>query len=168
MNGSHKPNQCISNSTLDSIAHSSIRARQDFLICNIYGTTQAARLYHTGLSNHLTSHGYKPTDADQCLFYKTSHHDLIFIAIKMDEVLSVASITELQDELYATLTAKYKIKRLGFPTKYLKWHMKRLKDGTIHISQLTVAGTILKKLECSPPTQTHSAPSQGRFQLDTR
>ena len=30
----------------------------------IYGTPQAARIYHNGLSKHLNSHGYKPTQAD--------------------------------------------------------------------------------------------------------
>ena len=38
-------------------------------IGNMYGTPQAARIYHNGLK-HLTSHGYRPTEADPCLVLK--------------------------------------------------------------------------------------------------
>ena len=115
------------------------------LMRNIYGTPQAARIYHNGLSKLLTSHGYKPTQADPCLYYKQSEQGLILVAINMDELRSAASFQTLLDEIHAVLTAKYKIKRLGFPEKYLKRHVKRLHNGAIHISQPTVARTILTK-----------------------
>lgn len=52
-----------------------------------------------------------------------------------------------------TPPSKYKMKRLGFPEKFLTWHMQRSKDGSIHISRPTVARKILTKtgmLSCEP------------------
>lgn len=77
--------------------------KEGLLIRNIYGTPQALPIYHTGLSNSPTSHGFKPTEADICIFFEKSHQDLILIAINIDEFLSVASIAGLQDKLHATL-----------------------------------------------------------------
>ena len=142
-----KPVYIKQHSRFDGTFKQPCKAR--ILIRNIYRIPQAARLYHNGLSNRLTSHGHKPTEADPCLLYKTSPQDRILIAINMGDFLSVVSIPEPQYELHATLRTKYKIKRLEFPSKYLKWHMKGLKDGSIHISQPTVDKMILTKLECS-------------------
>ena len=83
--------------------------------CTVYGTPQAARIYQNGIFKHLTSHGYQPTEADPCLFFKTSNNGTIQVAVNMDDFLSVASTQSMQDNLHATLTAKYKIERLGFP-----------------------------------------------------
>ena len=115
------------------------------LIRNIYGTSQAARIYHNGLFKNLTSHGYRPTEADPCLLFKKSHKGTILVALNMDDFLSVASTQLMYDDLHTTLTAKYKIKRLGFPAQYLKWHIPRLPHGSIHISQPQVATAILTK-----------------------
>ena len=115
------------------------------LIRNIYGTPQAARIYHKGLLKHLTSHGYRPTDADPCLVFKNSHKGTILVAINMDDFLSVGSTQSIHDDLHTTFTAKYKIKGLDFPAQYLKWHIQRLPHGSRHISQPQIATAILTR-----------------------
>ena len=63
----------------------------------------------------------------------------------MDEFLSVSSTQLVHEDLQTTLTAKYKIKRLGFPAQYLKWHRQRPPHGSIHILHPQVATAILTK-----------------------
>ena len=86
---------------------------------NLYGTPAAAKIYSRELHRHLRRHGYKQMKADTSLFIKKTRKGIILVGISMDDFLPTASNTAMIDDLYKTLQQKYKVKRLGRPTKYL-------------------------------------------------
>eukprot|EP00178_Gracilaria_changii_P019099 TRINITY_DN55565_c0_g1_i1.p2 TRINITY_DN55565_c0_g1~~TRINITY_DN55565_c0_g1_i1.p2 ORF type:complete len:242 (-),score=20.73 TRINITY_DN55565_c0_g1_i1:923-1648(-) len=92
------------------------------LIGNLYGTPSAAFLYSRGLYDHLTSHGYTPLKSDPNMFFQKSGPAFIIIGITTDDFLAAASHSTLLGALSEILNAKYTVKRLGQPTKYIGWN----------------------------------------------
>ena len=99
----------------------------------LYGTRSGGYLYIDGLFKFLRSHQDNQSDHDPCLFYKNIKEKIILTAISTDEFLVVAISTDLVDDFYSTLSQKYKVKRLGFPTNYLGSNVTRTPNGGIHI-----------------------------------
>ena len=97
---------------------------------NLYATPAAANIYSTNLHRHLEKNGYKQARSDMSLFYKHKGQDTILIGISMDDFLPIATDPTLIDDLYRVLKRKYKVKRMGKPTKYLNWTIRYTKEGT--------------------------------------
>lgn len=79
------------------------------------------------------------------------------IAVSMDDFLATATQKEMNDDFYNVLSEKYKVKRLGQPTKYLNWSIQYTTNG-IHVSQKRHEQQVAKYLnmeEASPQTTTY-------------
>lgn len=57
------------------------------------------------------------------------------MVIAVDDFLAAASTPAAMDELYHFLSKKYRVKRLGRPTRYLGWYFHYDHNGDIGLSQ---------------------------------
>lgn len=111
---------------------------------NLYCNRQAGRILSDGARNFLASLGYTQLKSDLCTYTKITADTQAIIATTINDFLICATHTDLISDLYNKLKAKYTIKRLGYPTKYLNWKICRNKYG-IHISQPHVIDSIISK-----------------------
>ena len=111
----------------------------------MYGTPAAAHIYTTELHAHLKKHGYTQMRSDLSLFTGKAGKHMLIVAISMDDFLPCATDKKLIDELYNTLSMKYKVKRMGRPTSYHNWKIQYDHKG-IHISQPTHIDSVVELL----------------------
>lgn len=110
---------------------------------NLYGSKPACNIYHQGLDKHLQAHGYYPTEADPCLYTKTTSSGCVLIAVTIDDFLVTAPAQSDIDQFATVLRIKYTVKDLRTPTRYLGWSITRKGTGPIHISQPSLITKIL-------------------------
>ena len=80
------------------------------LLWSIYGTKEAAHLFHDGLVDHLKAGGYKQSIWDQCLFVKwVSLFSFIYIVFHVDDFAALGSTDGMIDEFGEHLRSKYEI-----------------------------------------------------------
>ena len=72
--------------------------------------------------------GFKQSDNDPCLFYKTVGDKILWCCIYVDDML-MAGDKELIEEFMATIMKQYKIRDLGEPKTFLGMEINRAKDG---------------------------------------
>jgi len=80
---------------------------------NIYGTPSAAHTYITRLYADLTENGYVQSQSDLSLFTIRDNEHYLLVAVSMDDFITATNDRNMTEHFYATLTQKYKVKRLG-------------------------------------------------------
>ena len=76
----------------------------------------------------------------------------ILVGMSMEDFLPVATHRTLIDDLYNVVKAKYTVKRLGRPDKYLNWTIQYSKAG-IHLAQPQHVDSVVAMLtqtQCNP------------------
>ena len=111
---------------------------------NLYGTRQGGRIFCDGARDFLTTHNFTQLKSDPCCFTKFTPTGYIFVAMTIDDFLACATHQPLLDELHQTLCTKYSVKRLGFPSRYLNWHITQTPQG-VHIAQPHIIRSVVSK-----------------------
>jgi len=106
------------------------------VVGSVYGTKQAQRIWYKLLRKTLVEMGFRPTDADPCIYVYKHGTNLIFIGVYVDDILSAVSSDAAQEWLVEQLAKKFKISH-SFPAK---------KFVGIDIKQDLQAGTV--ELNC--------------------
>ena len=125
------------------------------LVGNLYGSPPAAYYYNYGLQTYLTLLGYTRSENDHCLYTKHTSTGSTLISTTIDDFLVLATHQKLVDELYRQLLTKYKIKRLGQPTRFLNSTITHTKNG-IHLSQPDAIEAILQQTNMHDCNATYS------------
>lgn len=87
--------------------------------------------------------GFRHNDHDVCLVKLVTETGVVIAAIAVHDFLATASTQEAMDEFYEFLNARYDVKRLGKPTRYLGWYFQYRKNGDIALSkQLLIDQTL--------------------------
>lgn len=74
-------------------------------------------------------------EAEACLVRVQMQSGTVVAAIAVDDFLVAVEMPEAMDAFDKALRAKYKIKRLGRPQRYLGWHFHYQDDGSVELSQ---------------------------------
>eukprot|EP00178_Gracilaria_changii_P023027 TRINITY_DN68_c0_g1_i13.p1 TRINITY_DN68_c0_g1~~TRINITY_DN68_c0_g1_i13.p1 ORF type:complete len:1094 (-),score=78.92 TRINITY_DN68_c0_g1_i13:769-4050(-) len=126
------------------------------LVGNLYGSPPAAYFYNHGLKKFLTKLGFTSSEHDPCLYIKESPTGNTLVSTTIDDFLILGQTQKHIDELYAQLLQKYKVKRLGKPTRFLGWTVTHLDNGDVHVAQPDAIDAILEQtnMQYSNPSQT--------------
>jgi hypothetical protein len=103
------------------------------MIKAIYGTKQAAEVFHTHLKNNLLMVGYSNSISDPCLYYKWSHDKFIIFGVFVDDIIGTSTHQNLIDELIENLSRIYEVKVLGEVSKLLGMKVKRNTNNDIFL-----------------------------------
>jgi len=135
------------------------------LVCklnkSIYGLKQSPRNWHMEMKGTLLKMGFKPLNADPCVFKKRGEYGEIFVAIYVDDGLVVGKMEHELAEVIQTLKKSYQLTEKPVD-RFLGIEIKRTEEG-IFISQDKYISDLLEEynmMECSPK----AAPMSDKLQ----
>ncbi|KAL9250771.1 Retrovirus-related Pol polyprotein from transposon TNT 1-94-like protein [Drosera capensis] len=98
---------------------------------SIYGLKQASRQWYHKFNNVITSFGFEPNIADDCIYHKFSGSKHIFLVLYVDDILLASNDIGLLHETKRFLSKKFEMKDLGNASFVLgiQIHRDRLKFG---------------------------------------
>ena len=108
---------------------------------SLYGLVQAARCWYLSISTHLTSHGFKQSDADPCLFTDTNN---TIIVLYVDDMLVIGSSRTNIQQAVDVLRKSYDIKDIGELEYCLGIAVKRNKQ--LHTCSHAITTTVCRGL----------------------
>ena len=73
----------------------------------IYGLKDSPLLFHKKLIKHLTSNGYKQSNADLCLLYRRADGEYTILTVIVDDMIIASNKTKHADKLVAKLGKKF-------------------------------------------------------------
>lgn len=129
----------------------------------LYGLKQSGNKWHENINGVLLEKGFKPLDADSCVYVHKSKNDDIdcIITIHVDDILCAAT-SAVHKGVAKLLNQHYEIKDLGELSWYLGMKIKYAADYShVELSQRALALDILRmyRMEKANP---HSTPSTSK------
>jgi transposase InsO family protein len=121
---------------------------------SIYGLKQSGRNWNIKLTNSLIAAGFIQSKADPCLFYIRQRDKYLYIAIYVDDIITVGNDDELREDIFKKLKENIKIQDLGDAHWVLSMEIIYHSQG-ISISQSKYIQETLEKFnmsECKPVT----------------
>ena len=112
----------------------------------LYGLKQAARAWIKKLEAVLITAGFRPTDADPCLYVGTVGGDKVFILVYVDDLLVAAKSAKHVDAGKRIILDAFKARDMGAPTYFLGMHIERDGEtGALRLSQHQYASNLLER-----------------------
>lgn len=118
---------------------------------SLYGLKQAPRCWNQRFGQFIEKLGFKPSNADPCLYFNNVNGRKMILALYVDDGLVAASDQQELDEFLSKLKDEFKI-RSSEANYFLGLEIQRSSDG-IKISQEAYAKKMLEKFgfsECKP------------------
>ncbi len=102
------------------------------LLANIYGQTQASRVWNSYLITKLWEINFKQSFIDNCVFYR----DNIIFIVYIDDGIFLRSLDQQQHGIINKLcNLKLSTEDQGHPADYVGFSIKKLKNGVIELTQ---------------------------------
>lgn len=90
--------------------------RED-LVCrlnrSLYGLKQSSRCWNLVLDEYLTSLGFRPSDADQCVYVRVTNGVKSIIAVYVDDLVILSDTMDSMQDIKTALSSKFLMKDLG-------------------------------------------------------
>ncbi len=119
---------------------------------SLYGLKQSGRNWNNLLHSHLCADGFEQSDADPCMYCKTSEHGIVMIIFWVDDIIVAASSEQLLNHVKTSLFSKFEMKDLGVLRWFLGIEFSK-HDSCITMSQKKYCQKILRKFgmeNCKP------------------
>jgi hypothetical protein len=129
------------------------------LIRALYGCVESALIWYEVISTFLTSLGFQRSIHDECLFFKGSGKDSIFIAVYVDDLFISAAHKALIDTLESHLKGRFKditINR-GKHHEYLGAHLDFSISGQVTMTMENKIVELVKEHHISGTSSTPAA-----------
>jgi hypothetical protein len=121
---------------------------------SIYGLKQSGRNWYSTLTNFLKTHDFKPNPADPCTYTSgETTDDLMMIIFWVDDIILACKDIKRITEVKAALNHEFNMDDRGELSWYLGIEFRRLKDGSIFMSQQKYINNILQRFnmkDCKP------------------
>jgi len=125
---------------------------------NLYGQKQAGRVWNQHLVKGLTDIGFKPSDADDCVFYRGK---TIFAFYVDDGYFTAPKAKDIDQAIKDLANAGFDIEDKGSLKDYLGVNVDYLPDGKIKLSQPHLIDQILRDVGLTAKTRTQSTPARS-------
>jgi len=110
----------------------------------LYGLKQAARAWNKNLEDVLIKAGFRPTDADPCLYVGTVAGDKVSILVYVDDLLVAAKSAKRVDAGKRVILVAFMARDMSAPTYFLGMHIERDRGtGALRLSQHQYASNLL-------------------------
>lgn len=83
------------------------------LLRAIYGLKQASRVWNLTINDVLLSLGLRRSIGDQCVYFATKNNQPVIVAIYVDDILIITSLTDEEERIVKALNEHFKMKDLG-------------------------------------------------------
>lgn len=99
---------------------------------SIYGLKQAGRCWHHTIKSFFIEEcGLQPTAVEPCLFVGND----TTVPLYVDDGMVGAPSVAVLEEFFGKFSARFDVKRMGFPRHFLGWSIVKGSDGSITIHQ---------------------------------
>ena len=136
---------------------------------NLYGQTQAGRVWNKYLDEGLGEISFKPSKMDPCLYFRGRIALLVYID---DCIMFGPDMEELDKvvEEMRTSSKKFRVEDLGNVKDFLGIQVTRGEDKTITLNQPQLIGSILKDVKFQSNTKEKDTPALSSviLQKDTQ
>jgi hypothetical protein len=116
------------------------------LLANLHGQKQAGQVWNGYLGNKLQEINFKQSLMNDCIFYCG---DVIFIVYINDGIFLGSSNKQLSGIINEMRNLELDIEDQGHPADYVGVNIKRIKDGSIELSQRALINTIIEDADLS-------------------
>lgn len=119
---------------------------------SIYGLKQSGRVWNDTLNNELVNMGLQRSEVDQCLYYKVTEGESIYIAIYVDDILLFCNNMDTLAVIKKTLGDKFKMKDMGEASSVLGMRITR-EENAIKVDQSKYIADVLSRFgmeDCNP------------------
>lgn len=96
---------------------------------SLYGLKQSARMWNRKLDETLRQMGFKPAEADPCLYVRWRNKKLTFILVYVDDMLICTSTQEEYEEILEALNSKFQMTALGDVKQFLGIQVTKTENG---------------------------------------
>uniref|UniRef100_A0A383VEJ4 Integrase catalytic domain-containing protein n=1 Tax=Tetradesmus obliquus TaxID=3088 RepID=A0A383VEJ4_TETOB len=116
------------------------------LVKSLYGLKQAPRAWHLNLDKIIQEKGFKPSEADPCLYYHTGseYHPETYLLVYVDDVAIYTKSQESANALISYFSSKYKLRDLGAAELFLGISITRQPTG-IKLAQERMINDLVAK-----------------------
>ena len=113
---------------------------------SLYGLKQGAKNWCDALHKALVKLGFTRTEANHGVFYKKIGHDLVALAVHVDDCMVTRSSTPQVNKFKVEMNKKYQLTDLGPANWLLSIKISRdLANGMISLSQLTYVEAMIMR-----------------------
>lgn len=99
--------------------------RKENIVCklnkSLYGLKQSPRQWYKRFDTFMLSQGFKRSDYDSCVYYKSANNLSIYLLLYVDDMLIAAKDKTEIEKLKGQLSNKFEMKDLGASKKFLAW-----------------------------------------------
>lgn len=147
----------VNNAFLNGILHEEVYMEQPVgfehrdksLVCKLhkalYGLKQAPRIWFEKLASTLHKFGFESSKCDSSLFIRVTPQHSTYILIYVDDILITRSSMEIIASLVKNVNKAFALKDLGDLNYFLGIEVKKLEDGSLHLSQTKYIKDLLSK-----------------------
>lgn len=96
---------------------------------NLFGNPSGTFYYIEGLMAFLRKLKVQLNEAEACLVKISMPSGTIIAAVAIDDFIVAAETEAAMNEFYEAMKERYDIKRLGKPSRYLRWHCHYCDNG---------------------------------------
>nr|GEW34525.1 putative ribonuclease H-like domain-containing protein [Tanacetum cinerariifolium] len=127
----------------------------------LYGLKQVSRTWYRRFSVYVTSFGFRRSKSDTSLFTYHLGQDIIYLLLYVDDIIMMASSTNLVQRVVSRLSSKFAMTNLGSLSYFLGISATRSSSG-LFLAQSTFAREIISRAgmdNCNPcrtPVDTKS------------
>ena len=142
------------------------------LVCKLrkglYGTKQAARLWHQTLKNHIKKDGWTPWESDPCIYEKnTSEFGRQLMGIYVDDIIHLCNSEKARTHLHKYCNSKFPTTNAGRMDWFLRMRIKRdRKKRTLSLDQNRALHEILTDHGFTDDTNVAKLPMQPDWIYD--
>ena len=102
----------------------------------VYGLAEASRAFFMTFGKGMKKIGFKPTEADPCVYVRDTANGKHIICVHVDDLLSIAPTKKDRDQFKKDLMSLFKIKESKENSlSYLGMTISREKNGDITVKQ---------------------------------
>ncbi len=131
------------------------------LLAYLYGQKQAGCVWNSYLVDKLLEIEFKLSLIDDCVFYC---RDVIFIIYVDDSIFLGSSNEQLTNIITELQNLDLDIEDQGHPADYVRGNIKRLRHGSIELSQRALIDTIIKDVDLEE-SKVNSVPAKSNEHL---
>uniref|UniRef100_A0AAG5DV13 Retrovirus-related Pol polyprotein from transposon TNT 1-94 n=1 Tax=Anopheles atroparvus TaxID=41427 RepID=A0AAG5DV13_ANOAO len=102
---------------------------------SIYGLKQSARLWNMKLHKVLEVEGFKKSEADACLYYRTVKDNSCFVLVYVDDLIIASNVESDIKSVHEILSNNFEVVSLGEVSNYVGIEVNRDSAGNYFISQ---------------------------------
>ena len=129
---------------------------------SLYGLKHSPRMWNQTIDKFMLKLGFKKCEADHCIYVKWDNHDMIFVALYVDDLVLASNDDELLRLTTKTLSKRFNMTDLGHLKYFLRMEMEQdVTAGRASVRQTKFAKDILENLAWETATRSSLLKTQA-------